>query len=62
VGGHAGVERLHGVANWLNFFLGRRRPEPIFFPHGTSTTDTWSDPTSRGPRAHDDDGLGIYPL
>jgi hypothetical protein len=42
VGGRACVERHHGVANRLNFFLGRRKPEPVFFPHGVSTTDAWS--------------------
>jgi hypothetical protein len=42
VGGCAGVERHHGVANRLGFFLDRRKPEPVFFPHGASTTDAWS--------------------
>jgi hypothetical protein len=42
VGGRAGVERHHSVANRLGFFLGRRKPEPVFFPRVASTTDTWS--------------------
>jgi hypothetical protein len=42
VGGRADVERHHGVGNRLGFFLGRRKPEPVFFPHGASTTDAWS--------------------
>jgi hypothetical protein len=42
VGGRAGVERHHSVANRLGFFLGRRNPEHVFFPHGASTTDAWS--------------------
>jgi hypothetical protein len=46
VGGRDDIELLLGVVNWLGFFLDRRRPEPIFFPHGMSTTDTWSGPTS----------------
>jgi hypothetical protein len=33
VGGRADVERHHGVGNRLGFFLGRRKPEPVFFPH-----------------------------
>jgi hypothetical protein len=38
----ARVERHHSVANQLGFFLGRRKPEPVFFPHGASMTDAWS--------------------
>jgi hypothetical protein len=42
VGGRAGVERHHGVANRLGFFLGHRKLEPVFFPHDASTADAWS--------------------
>jgi hypothetical protein len=60
------VPTLSGFTVWLTGST-RRRPECVFFLHGASTTDAWSDPTSRGPertstRAHDGDGLGIYPL
>jgi hypothetical protein len=39
---------LSGVTVWLTGPT-PRRPERVFFLHGTSTTDAWSGPTSRGP-------------
>jgi hypothetical protein len=44
-----GTPALSGFTVWLTGSV-RRRPERIFFPHGVSTTDAWSGPTSRGPK------------
>jgi hypothetical protein len=61
VGGLAGVERLHGVANWLGALKGSStsssRTARLRPTHGAALQVE-----APSARAHDGDDLGIYPL
>jgi hypothetical protein len=58
VGGHADVERLHGVANWL----GASKARAHLLPARRVYDRCMERPYKSRPQAHDDGDLGIYPL